>query len=277
MTSETAPATTSTAVRSGSVEGDTPAPGGPVPPSTEDSTQASESAEEGDPIASTSSNPPTLFSRLQSALPPNILETARSQLPESLKHASENVDLPQLRTTLLSEFQRVQGVTRAQAEEYVHKSETMLREAVKEAGEVLRDAVKIVPPEEQNGGVSSLVWDGADMWSLPLEPHDTSASNKPHTPEASKGRNNDAQLAVATRAESLLRRLQQDPEIIRHDPSADADSGERYTAWIHSEFDEKDADINGDKWALRISTVLNEAGSGETLQSTRDTLGKFNV
>jgi hypothetical protein len=34
------------------------------------------------------------------------------------------------------------GATRAQAEDYVHKSEALLREAMKEAGDVLRAGLK---------------------------------------------------------------------------------------------------------------------------------------
>ncbi|EDR10972.1 uncharacterized protein LACBIDRAFT_324999 [Laccaria bicolor S238N-H82] len=64
----------------------------------------------------------SLFSRLQSALPPNIVATVNNTTPESLKHVTDNVDFAGIRSNLLTEFQRVQGVTCAQAEEYVHKS-----------------------------------------------------------------------------------------------------------------------------------------------------------
>ena len=107
-----------------------------VPTIQEPSTSASPPADKETPTASTSTA--TLFSRLQSALPPNIVATVQNNLPDSLKHASESIDFSQLGTNLLSEFQRVQGVTRAQAEEYVLKSEVLIRDAMKEAGEVLQ-------------------------------------------------------------------------------------------------------------------------------------------
>ncbi|RDB25237.1 hypothetical protein Hypma_007766 [Hypsizygus marmoreus] len=238
-------------------------------------TQARTSSPEQTPTASTSTSPPTLLSRLQSALPPNILETARNQLPESLKHAAENIDLPHLKTTVLSEFQRVQEVTRAQAEEYALKSEALLREAVKEAGEVLRDAVKILPPEDAQTS-AGLVWDGSDMWSLPLESSDPSSSTPPGNSQASLPRSSrghaDAQDAVATRAESLFRRLKHDPAIIRHDPSADTTLGELYSKWAVSEVDTKAGGIDGDEWSTKISALLQEPGAGEALKNTRDTL-----
>ncbi|KAG6842147.1 hypothetical protein C0991_001640 [Blastosporella zonata] len=215
------------------------------------------------PIASTSTS--SIFSRFQSALPPNILETARNQLPESLKQASNNIDLPQLRANFLTEFQRVQGVTRAQAEEYAHKSEVLIRDAVKEAGEVLRDAVKILPPEESecSGG---LVWDGSDMWSLPLEISEpTSSTNTSKTQ-----RRSDAQNAVATRAESLFRRLRHDPVILQRDPAVDG--GELYSSWIASEITSQEGGITGKHWSEKIAFLLGEANTGEVLKTTKDIL-----
>lgn len=209
----------------------------------------------------------TLFSRLQSALPPNIVTAVTSNLPDSLRHASENIDVAQLRVTLLTEFQRVQGVTRTQAEEYAHKSEAMLREAVKEAGEVIRDAVKIIPPEGTER--SGLIWDGTDMWSLPevseIAPQEATDDAKLDRGPA------DAQLAVATRAESLLRRLKHDPTIIQHDPAADPGIKEVYFQWISSEIDTKEGGVEGKELSAKISALLDEPGSG--LRDTQATLG----
>lgn len=77
----------------------------------------------------------------------------QAQLPECLKNA-QHIDLAQLGSMLSSELQRVQDVTRAQAEEYVHKSEALLHEVMKEAVDVLREAVKVIPPEE--GGATEV-------------------------------------------------------------------------------------------------------------------------
>ncbi|KAH0588976.1 hypothetical protein H2248_004756 [Termitomyces sp. 'cryptogamus'] len=230
-------------------------------------------ANEETSIASTSTSTSTLFSRLQSALPPNLLDNVRTQIPESLKHASVNIDLPQLRANFLTEFQRVQGITRAQAEEYAHKSETLFREAVKEAGEALRDAVKILPPEEagSSGGFASgngggLIWDGSDMWSLPLEPPET----MPSSTTSKTPRRTDAQEAVATRAESLFRRLRHDPVILRRDPAVDG--GELYLSWVSLKIASQEGGIAGKHWSDKIDKVLGEAGTGEALKQTRDTL-----
>ncbi|KAJ4483265.1 hypothetical protein J3R30DRAFT_3447298 [Lentinula aciculospora] len=213
--------------------------------------------------SSTSATPnQTLFSRLQSSLPPNVVSTVQANLPESLKHISENTDFAQLRTTLTSEFQRLQGVTRTQAEEYVHKSEILLREAMKEAGEVLRDAVKVIPPDENTSGNTGLIWDGSDMWMLPSDSGDLSVNDKGKA---------HSQNAVATRAEALLRRLRSDPNILRHDPEVDGGVKEAYLEWITSNVDSHDGGVESTHWTAKIDESL-KSEDGETLQSTFDNL-----
>ena len=206
----------------------------------------------------------TLFSRLQSALPPNIVSAVQDRLPDSLKQASENIDFSQLGTHLMSEFQRVQGVTRAQAEEYVLKSEVLIRDAMKEAGEVLRDAVKVIPPD-QAGSSEGLIWDGTDMWMLPADSSDAIGSS----------RNIETQSAVATRAEALLRRLKRDPAILRHDPEADKGTRDEYHAWWEGEVNNREGGIDGQEWSSKIAAVLEEPLDGPALKELRDILGKF--
>lgn len=204
-----------------------------------------------------------MFSRLQSALPANVVTAVQNNIPDSLKQATGNIDLAQLRSTLSTEFQRVQGVTRAQAEEYMHKSEVLLKDVYKEASDVLKDAVKVIPPEESASG-SGLIWDGTDMWMIP------SAASDARTP-VGKGKQS-VQKAVATRAESLLKLLKHDPEILRHDPEADAGVRELYTRWITNEVESKDGGIDGDVWSAKKQAVLEEPQDGPALQKTLDTL-----
>ncbi|KAF9062445.1 hypothetical protein BDP27DRAFT_1336626 [Rhodocollybia butyracea] len=201
-----------------------------------------------------------MFSRLQSSLPPNVVSTVQANLPESLKHFPENTDFSQLRTTLTTEFQRLQGVTRTQAEEYVHKSEVLLREA----GEVLRDAVKVLPPDEAGTGDSGLIWDGSDMWMLPSDTGDLPANDK------GKGKAN-LQNAVTTRAEALLKRLRSDPEILKHDPEADGGIKEIYMHWLVSDVDSQEGGIESVHWTAIIDQTLGSE-DGQTLQTTLNSL-----
>src|SRR5260221_4961177 len=104
--------------------------GDATPVDTSEKVGSSESTEESNASASTSSDTPTresdtsisasqtFLSRLQASFPPNIVSTVQNHIPDSIRHVSENIDLGHLRSTLVSDFQRVQGVTLTQAEEY---------------------------------------------------------------------------------------------------------------------------------------------------------------
>ncbi|KAM6502482.1 hypothetical protein JOM56_002459 [Amanita muscaria] len=223
------------------------------------------------PVAeSSTSAPTTLFGRLQSAIPPNIASTVRSHLPKALQDASENIDFGQLQSNVMSELQRVQGITRAQAEEYVHKSEALLREAVREAGVVLREAVKVVPPEEAAGASysSGVVWDGTDIWTLPSSTSEDLTATDRAEPSSAR---QDTQRAVATRAEALLRRLKHDPSIIRHDPQSDETLGDYFDKWLAQEIDAKGG-IDGSLWTERRNALLAEPEDGHALQEMIDML-----
>ncbi|KDQ27670.1 hypothetical protein PLEOSDRAFT_1076757 [Pleurotus ostreatus PC15] len=241
-------------------------------PSSMPEAPSSDSTDAATSQAVPSSSSQTLFSRFQAVLPPNIASTLQNNIPESIRHASESVDFAQLRATLSDEFQRVQGVTRTQAEDYVRKSETMLREAMKEAGAVLKDAVKIIPPEEGNVSSSSstgFIWDGSDMWMLPSEASDSSISSRGKSSEVgtpSSGSLGDLQR-VATRADSLLKRLRHDAEIIKHEPNLS-----QFNTWLEKEVDTKEGGIGSDHWKARMAEEWGDPADGAALQATHDEL-----
>ncbi len=235
-----------------------------------------------------SNNNPTttssFFSRLQATLPPAIVTTVQNHIPESLKHASENgIDFGQLRTSLLSDLQRVQGVTITQAEEYLHKSELLFKEAVKEAGEVLREAVKVVPPEEAaagGAGGGGLLWDGTDVWMLPFENVSSATAAPPETrdgkrPSRAVDEPQTAVAAVATRAEALLKRLKHDPAILRLDPEQEENSNVVFDSWREKEVETKEGGMEGNKeWVARITEVLEDPVDGQALRQLEEALGK---
>ncbi|KAH7920782.1 hypothetical protein BV22DRAFT_1073397 [Leucogyrophana mollusca] len=251
---------------------------GEADPSVESSAteSPSEVASDTEPTPSSSQ---TFFARLQSSLPPNIVSTVQNNLPESLRNA-QNIDLNQLRTTLTSEFQRVQGVTRAQAEEYVHKSESLLREAMKEAGEVLRDAVKVIPPEEAGPSASAVVWDGSDLWVLPTPAGESEGSNSfsskgkgrdADSGSSSRRQSEDARRAVATRAESLLKQLKSNPEVIKLNPEDDTTAKESYLSWLR-DVERREEGPGSKAWSDLADDALSEPLDGPALQDTMKTL-----
>lgn len=256
---------------------------------TSESRDASSSASE--PSTSQTSQPPqssqgqSIFARLQASLPPSLVTTVQAQLPESLKETLQHarvgsanlsaLDFAQLRSTIASELQRVQGAT----EEYVHKSEDFLREA----GEFLKDAVKVVPPEAGDEGYPGLIWDGTDVWMLPGSTGSSasaSASEKGKGKEregrssSSSGRPSvDTLRAVATRAESMLKQLRHDPEIIKADPNDDAKVRELYTGWLAAEASSEEHGLGTEPWRKKIEEALSDPTDGAALKATKDTLG----
>ncbi|KAF6760123.1 hypothetical protein DFP72DRAFT_1096670, partial [Ephemerocybe angulata] len=210
----------------------------------------------------------SLFARLQSAVPPNLISTVQSHIPESIKHASETIDLSQMSSNLMTELHRVQGVTRAQAEEYAKKSEALIREAMKEANELVKDAVKIIPPDPVEGAGadaagaagSGMIWDGSDMWMLPVPTAEAAGGNgkeRAGGAEAVKQGESETRNAVATRALALLHRLQRDPSIVQRDPAADEGVKEVYEKWVGEEIKAKGG-IESPEWAERTARLLKE-------------------
>lgn len=238
----------------------------PNEPATSDQNDDTEDDREIAP-KSTSSTAQTLFSRLQSALPPNVVSTVQQNIPDSLKHAGDNIDFAQLRTTLSNEFQRVQGITRTQAEDYIHKSESLLREVVKEAGDALSNAVKVIPPDETSPTANAgLLWDGTDMWMLPDPPETIADSSGKGKGKAS------VQHAVATRAEALLKRLKHEPDILRHNLEADEGVKASYIEWLAAEVTVEESGMSATKWATKIKANANDTQDGQALQATLNTL-----
>ena len=238
------------------------------PASTDPSGEASTSA----------SSSHSIFTRLQSTIPPNIVSAVQAQLPDSLRNA-QHIDLAHLGSALSTEFQRVQGVTRAQAEEYVHRSEVLLREAMKEAGDILREAVKVIPPEGGSADAPT-AWDGADIWALPGLAASADGSATAGSASKGKGKEVDAGPSgrssedarrAGTRAESLLKQLKSNPEIIKLDPAVDT-SREGYLAWADAS-QESGEGFGTKAWRKRIAEALSDPLDGAALQATLDALG----
>ena len=148
---------------------------------------------------------------------------------------------------------------------------------MREAGEVLKDAVKVIPPEE-GGPTPGVMWDGTDVWMLPT-PFSSNATNKGKEPETgtSSGKpSGEAQRSAATRAQSLLKQLKYDPAVIKADPEAEESVKEQYATWIHDEVDSKDGGLTNQYWADLTKRAMDHSSDGRALQETHDLLGMFN-
>ncbi|KAG9085244.1 hypothetical protein FRC06_003688 [Ceratobasidium sp. 370] len=204
----------------------------------------------------------TFFSRLQAVLPPQFAPSAvTASLQTQLTTAQASADA--LRASLATNIQRIQQeglagsgpITLAQAEklaeEYVHRSEALL----KNAGAFLKDAVHVVPGETNE--VQGVVWDGSDIWMMP-SPIGTPA---PVEGSASAGR------PTLTHSEMLLRRLKHDPEVLRADPSLAPSVSERYEKYL------AETNTEGPEWTARIREVIAEASDdSDALLATKELL-----
>lgn len=213
----------------------------------------------------------SIFTRLQSSIPPNLVSSVQSNIhiPPSIRHAaSGSVDFSQLKSTLTTEFTRVQDITRAQAEEYVQKSEELLREA----GEFLKDAVKVVPPESQGESIG-VMWDGSDVWMLPAVAASV-ASERAHGASASGTEHSSMEgtRAVATRAEELLRRLRHDDTVIMADPEGEETVKAVYDEWVLNHV-EPVGGIGGEEWLEKRELALDAEG----VSGLKDSVGTFNL
>lgn len=224
--------------------------------------------------------PTSLFARLQSALPPTIVASVQTNLASVQSNLQTN--LANVQTTLT---QTDLTALRAQAEELALRSEARLRDVVREAGDVLRDAVKVVPPEEADGaggagaGVEllgstpGLAWDGADMWMLPGEGSSRRASTEgSRRASSASGSGAETQTSVATRAEALLRRLAREPAIARHDPEAEEGVRERYHAWRAAE-----GALESTEWEARIEKACEDPVDGAAVKQLEASLGGSSV
>lgn len=155
------------------------------------------------PDQAQSPNAQTLFTRLQSSLPPDILTSLRETIPDSVRDAQARRELAQVAQA------RVQGAAA--------RGEELLRGA----SVFLRDAVRVVPPDE------------------------AAAASASATPSAHEGTTTDlpgkaasppvgVSSAPATRRGALLRALREYPAIMRVDPAKEERSAALFASWVET-------------------------------------------
>lgn len=157
-------------------------------------------------------------------------------------------------------------MTLAQAEEFVqHRSEVLL----KDAGDFFREAVKVVPPEESAAATGGAIWDGSDVWMLPSTSASSNATEAPARSSSERSR------VLGKRLDVLLARLRSDPDIVRVDPSADANQviKDAFQSWLETEVESKGG-LESDHWKDRVQKALDDKDQdGDALKSLRDSLG----
>ncbi|KAH9023134.1 hypothetical protein EDB84DRAFT_1509492 [Lactarius hengduanensis] len=171
-------------------------------------------------------NAQTLFTRLQSSLPPDLLTTLRDTLPDSVRDAQRRQELAQAAQA------RVHGAAA--------RGEVLLRGA----SVFLRDAVRVVPPE-------------------PAAP--ASASTPPAFEDAVTPRGEvpppvAISVTPATRRDALLRALRATPAILRVDPAKEERSATLFVTWAQVEDlrdeTQREVELTADDGALQITRSM---------------------
>ncbi|KAH9062333.1 hypothetical protein EDB87DRAFT_1606425 [Lactarius vividus] len=146
-------------------------------------------------------NVQTLFTRLQSSLPPDLLTTLRDTLPDSVRDAQRRQELAQAAQA------RMHGAAA--------RGEVLLRGA----SVFLRDAVRVVPPEPAASASAST----------------PPAFEDAVTPRAEAPPPVAISAAPATRRDALLRALRATPAILRVDPAKEERSATLFVTWAQVE------------------------------------------
>ena len=217
-------------------EGDTPAEGtsssrdlvDTTTPDGESSATSSASASTAtlpDPQQDASSQ--TLFTRLQSSLPPDLLTTLRETIPDSVRDAQRRQELAQAAQA------RVHGAAA--------RGEVLLRGA----SVFLRDAVRVVPPEEYPATAS------ASASTPPTFEDATTPRAEAPSPVGISG-------TPATRRDALLRALRATPAILRVDPAKEERSVAFFGSWILQTKSlpgqtQREAELSADEGALQVT------------------------
>ncbi|THH06597.1 hypothetical protein EW146_g9561 [Bondarzewia mesenterica] len=246
-----------------------------APSTSEEDASASYSSTSTSASASTSTltgneqqpAPQGLLSRLQSSIPPDLLTTVQNTqntLSETLRHAPERVDLSQLRSTFGNELQRMR----------LHSAAARGEELLRGAGDLLREAVRVVPPDAAGGsgsGTTGVMWDGTDVWTMPgLSGSETPQSDSPVVGKERSLRRSGEVTAIAMPKEALLRALRTNPEILKVDPTVEHRSSQMFETWVKAEVEEKEGGILGMEWNARIEKEMESDGTA--LKDMKDAL-----
>jgi hypothetical protein len=172
-------------------------------------------------------------------------------LQENVHHIQENVvtGVHHLQESL-PDLQNVEARDKLLGDARKHGEDWL-----KQAGEFLQDAVKVVPPAPGQAGYQpGMIWDGSDVWMFSEAREEEAA-----TPDQ-KGKGKEG--FSVSRTGALLRKLRTDPEMIRAVPS-----GETYE-WFCGEIDAKDGGLGSSEWKKKCEEVEKLDG----LEALRESL-----
>ena len=273
-----------------------------------------------DPATTTSSAPapssPTTASALFSFLPANLAQnliSAPTNIQTTLQRTLSNPEIQQLRSSLTTNLSTLQSTVQSTVQSSVHSVQSnpqvqTLASSVqslpstvsnlnvkavegfviekgeefwKGAEEFFRDAVKIVPPSEEelrargmsgSYGVGAGVFDGAGVWVFEDLGGDGGEEKGADEEGEGKGKAVATTGVAVSRTAALLKQLRGDPTLLRVDPLGSGDGkGAETFAWFLKELEGKGASVGSEAW---IGKCAGEEGMFEELKATKETLGE---
>lgn len=237
--------------------------------------------------ASSSTSLPTakqtqaFFKNLQSTLATeaNQINANLGSLQKTLSESiANNPSLAQINraniSTLSSTIQ--QNLEKAGTKINLRQAEKLAEDLLGEAGSFLKDAVKVVPPEEGSGSYT-YSWDGTDVGVYGSAEEGSNNKSTVLFDRASMAGNDLSRSQL--RLNALLRRLRTDVELLSQDPSAASETKARQDAFAAFKRDKIEGaggyegqDVQKLVWA-EMGPEANDADV-EALKKTKDALGK---
>lgn len=155
------------------------------------------------------------------------------------------------------------------------------REFLRGATEFLKEAVKVVPPDEASAssgtGVQGIMWDGMDVWMIPMSSGAETPTSAGEGQDAggSKARKSGEVKAIATRKEAILRTLRTNPDILKVDPRAEPRTKVLFEEWESKDVESLEGTVQGEAWIEKIQKELET--DMDALTATRDTLSESHI
>jgi hypothetical protein len=223
------------------------------------------------------------FKNLQSTLATeaNQINANLGSLQKTLSESiANNPSLAQINraniSTLSSTIQ--QNLEKAGTKINLRQAEKLAEDLLGEAGSFLKDAVKVVPPEEGSGSYT-YSWDGTDVGVYGSAEDGNNNNNKSTVlfDRASMAGNDLSRSQL--RLNALLRRLRTDVELLSQDPSSASETKARQDAFAAFKRDKIEGaggyegqDVQKLVWA-EMGPEANDADV-EALKKTKDALGE---
>lgn len=189
-------------------------------------------------------------SQIQHNLQNTIQSTlAAANSAELTSQLAENLHLSTAKQNLQSSVKQAEKL----AEGYLQRGD----ELRKNAERWMSEAVKVVPPEEQEAGSSGMSWDGSDWYAIVTQPSKSHAI--PHPKQSASNR-----ALAGSRKDALLARLREDKKLVLVDPASPdvpPEQRQRFEKWL------------ADKWPVQKENMVST--EGPMVGAVRMAVGEF--